>query len=136
MHRPGSAPDQLPTGRRPLVRASQVTRRAARRRRGGSFRHALRAEALRRAELPRPVAPGDRPRAVPAISPGAAPVREDQAVRHAPDALTPEKRHSDGAERSALSGLPPPTSTVLRIPQAGRAYGALLTLEPLPAQRA
>jgi hypothetical protein len=33
-----------------------------------------------------------------------------------------------------LSGLAPPTSTVLRIPQAGRAYGALLTLEPLPAQ--
>ena len=42
--------------------------RAAHRRRCGSFRRALRAEALRRAELPRPVAPGDRPRAVPAVS--------------------------------------------------------------------
>ena len=57
--------------------------RAERRRRGGSFRRALRAEALRRAELPRPVAPvTGRMRRSP-YQPAAAPVHEDLAVRHA-----------------------------------------------------
>ena len=70
--------------------------RAARRRRCGSFRRALRAEALRRAELPRPVAPVTGRMRYPPYLPGAAPVREDQAVRRAPDARRRESHSSGG----------------------------------------
>ena len=67
----------------------------ARRWRCGSFRRALRAEALRRAELPRPAAPVTGRMRCPPYRPGATTVREDQAVSLARVAPTPEG-HSDG----------------------------------------
>jgi len=101
------------------------------------LRRALRAEALRRAELPRPVAPVTGRMRYPPYLPGAAPGREDQAVSLARSASLPGKVTGTGAERRALSGSAPPASTVLRIRAArGHAFGAPLTPEPLPPQRA
>jgi len=83
--------------------------RAAHRGRGGSFRRALRAGALRRAELPRPVAPVTGRMRRPPYLPGAATVREDQAVRHAPAAALPRERHSGGGGTPRIVRAAPST---------------------------
>ena len=102
--------------------------------RGGSFSPRPSAASPTARRLPRTAAPVTgrlRSPPYPAAAP-AAPRPGPQ--RRARCADRREDVTATGADRRALSGLAPPTSTVLRIPQAGRAYGALLTLEPLPAQ--
>ena len=68
--------------------------RGARRGRCGSFRRALRAEALRRAELPRPAAPVTGRMRYPPYRPGAAPGGQDQAVSLARAAPSPGRSRS------------------------------------------
>ena len=62
----------------------------------------------RRAELPRPAAPVTGRMRYPPYLPGAAPDREDQAVRLARVAPVAGKVTGTGTERRALSGPPPP----------------------------
>ena len=93
--------------------------RAARRRRGGSFRRALRAEALRRAELPRPAAPVTGRMRSPPYLPGAAPVARRPGSSASCQMRRSREGHGQRAERRALSGSAPPASTVLRIPLRG-----------------
>jgi hypothetical protein len=69
--------------------------------RGVDVAQVVQPEALRRAELPRPVARVTGRVRCPPYHPAAAPVREDQAVRHAPDATSPEKRHRGGGRNAA-----------------------------------
>jgi hypothetical protein len=110
--------------------------RAAHRRRCGSFRRALRAGALRRAELPRPVAPVAGRVQCPPYHPGAAPVREDQAVKHAGVAPTPGRSRRRRRNAAHCPGRPLQPQRCFASRYAGRACGALLTPEPLPTQRA
>ena len=70
--------------------------RAARHRRCGSFRRALRAEALLRAGLPRPATPVTSRIRCPSYRPGVALGREDQAVKHARTAPPPGKVTATG----------------------------------------
>jgi hypothetical protein len=80
--------------------------RGTRRWRGGSFRRALRAEALRRAELPRPAAPvADRMRYRPYL-PGAAPGSQDQAVSLARVAPSPGRSRSGGGTPRIVRAAP------------------------------
>jgi hypothetical protein len=109
--------------------------RAARRWRCGSFRHALWAEAHQACRAAAPGGPVTGRMRCPPYQPGTAPIRKHQAVSLASCAAV-GKSQPRVAERRALSGSAPPASTVLRIPQAGRACGAPLTPEPLPPQRA
>ena len=72
-----------------------------RRWRCGSFRRALRAEALRRAELPRPVVPVTGRVRYPPYLPGAAPASRSQAVSLAPDAPIAGKRSRSTGRNAA-----------------------------------
>ena len=100
--------------------------RAARRWRCGSFRRALRAEALRRAELPRAAAPVTGRMRCPPYRPGAAPVREGQAVSPARVAPSPERSQRRGRNAAHCPGRPlqvngaphPASGTLLRLPRA------------------
>ena len=79
--------------------------------RGGSFRRALRAEALRRGELPRTAAPAPAAAGPRRHDPDAAPHEQDQAVALAPNApITVRKVTATGTERRALSRSAPPAS--------------------------
>ena len=100
-----------------------------RRWRCGSFRRALRAEALRRAELPRPVAPVTGRMRCPPYLPGAARGREAQAVRLTRDAPPPGESQRPGRNAAHCPGrlLQPQRCFASRC--AGRAFGAPLTLE-------
>ena len=83
--------------------------------RGGSFRRALRAEALRRDELPRTAAPVTGRSRSPPSRPDAAPHEQGQAVTLAPSApIAVRKVTATGTERRALSRSAPPAS---RAPQ-------------------
>jgi hypothetical protein len=98
----------------------------------------FRAVALRARRLPR-TAPPAPAAAVPRRNvPDAARRELVPAAMPAPGApIAGRKSQGPGPERRALSGSAPPASTVLRIRAArGRAYGAPLTPEPLPTQRA
>jgi hypothetical protein len=104
--------------------------------RGGSFRRAFRAEALRRGELPRtaaspaPAAVGPRRNV-----PDAAPREPDQAITLVPSATFAVQRSQPPGRNAAHClgrSLQPQRCFASRF--AGRAYGAPFTLEPLPAQ--
>jgi hypothetical protein len=72
--------------------------------RGGSFRRVRRTRALRRGELPRTAAPGDRPPAVPAVSRCRARLHHGQADALAPSAPEAVKM-SQSAGRNAAHCL-------------------------------
>ena len=81
--------------------------------------------------------PGDRPPAVPAVSRCRARQHHGQAVTLAPDAPIAERmsqRPGRNAAHCPGRSLQPQRCSASRY--AGRAYGAPLTLEPLPTQRA
>ena len=104
--------------------------------RGGSFARVLRTKALRTRRLPRMAAPAPAAAGPRRNVPGAARRELVSAVSLAPGAPI-AGRKSPETGRRALSGSAPPASTVLRIrAPRGRAYGAPLTPEPLPTQRA
>ena len=106
--------------------------------RGGSFARVLRTKALRTRRLPRTAAPPPAAAGPRRNVPDAAPARAGPGRQHrARCADRRAKVTGTGPERRALSGSAPPASTVLRIrAPRGRAYGAPLTPEPLPTQRA
>jgi hypothetical protein len=123
-------------------RAARVTRRRRLRFNRGlavagrQLRRVLRTQALRRGGC-RARRPGDRPPAVPAVSRCRARQHHDQAVTLAPDAPIAMKM-SQRPDRNAAHypGWPLQPQRCFASRCAGRAYGAPLTLEPLPAQRA
>jgi hypothetical protein len=96
---------------------------------GGSFRRALRAEALPRAELPRPVASVTDRVQCPPYLPDAAPGREDQAVSLTRIAPTPGRSQAPGRNAAHCPGRPVQPQRCFASRCAGHAFGVPLTPE-------
>ena len=81
--------------------------------------------------------PGDRPPAVPAVSRCRARQHHGQAVNVAPSApIAGRMSQPRGRNAAHCPGWPLQPQRCFASRCAGRAFGAPLTLEPLPAQRA